>query len=231
MVQTTSRRRHDLFSRKSHPSKLLDTPQAVVPDKWLLHSPSETMNRPVLRLDTLTVELFFEILEHMDLQDALRLRLVSRHCAGLVLQAPSILKRLLRHVKAPLPYSPRPIQSLSGKEIISLCRRAFALQANWERKLDRVRAHNFFPLHRSYLVSLVPGGRYLITAYHSASGSEHGIALYDLENECGITCLGTCPTKTPLESLDASWMRHNGNQGIVITWKRERVSRKKVEDP
>jgi hypothetical protein len=181
-----------------------------------------------LCLETLTVELLFEILDHMDLQDALRFRLVSRHCADVVLMAPSILKRLLRHTKAPLPFSPKPIQSLAGKEVISLCRRAFALEANWQRKLDRLRAHSFFPLHRPYQVSIAPGGRYLITAYHSTSGEEHFIGLYDLENPHGIACIASCPTETPLDSLTTSWMEIKGKTGIAITWVRELPAKKSV---
>jgi hypothetical protein len=176
---------------------------------------------PSLTLDTLLTELLFEILEHMDLADALRFRLVSKRCAEVVLKAPSILKRLLRHIRAPLPYSPKPIYTLSGKEVISLCRRAFALEANWKRKLDRVRAYSFFPLHRPYQVALAPGGRYLITAYHSTSGEEHFIGLYDLENQHGVACLASCPTYTPLETLNATWMENKGRQGIAVTWLRE----------
>ncbi|KIM32460.1 hypothetical protein M408DRAFT_327018 [Serendipita vermifera MAFF 305830] len=183
--------------------------------------PVQSFKVPSLKLETLTIELLFEIIEHMDLEDALRFRLVSKHCAEVVLMAPSILKRLLRHVKLPLPYSPKPIQSLGGKEVISLCRRAFALDANWQRKLDRLRAYSFFPLHRSYLVSLAPGGRYLVAAYHSTSGEEHFIGLYDLENPQGMVCLASCPTETPLDRLTTTWMEIKGKMGIAVTWVRE----------
>lgn len=181
---------------------------------------------PALKLDTLIIELLFEIVEHMDLEDALRFRLVSKHFAEVVIMAPSILKRLLRHVKVPLPYSAKPIQSLGGKEVISLCRRAFALDANWQRKLDRLRAHSFFPLNRSYLVSLAPGGRYLVSAYHSMSGDEHFIGLYDLENPQGMVCLGRCSTETPLDSLTTTWMEIKGKMGIAITWVRQIPTKK-----
>ena len=193
-----------------------------------LESPitAKPLRTPSLKLETLTVELLLEIIEHMDLQDALRFRLVSKQCADVVLMAPSILKRLLRHVKAPLPYSPKPIQSMGGKEVISLCRRAFALEANWQRKLDRLRAHSFFPLHRPYLVSLAPGGRYLITAYHSTSGEEHFIGVYDLENPQGMVCLASCPTETPLESLATAWMEIKDIMGLAITWVREIPTKK-----
>lgn len=238
MVQgsAVSRRHHESSRKRTNvPAPL---PPSLYPASFyqtLLPSPTEMMimaqsppppPQPRLRLDTLTVELLFEIIEQMDLQDALRFRLVSKHMSDVVLQAPSILKKLLRHVKAPLPYSPRPIQTLSGKEVISLCRRAFALQANWNRQLDRVRAHSFFPLHRSYKVAVVPGGRYLVTAYHSASGAEQSIALYDLEYGQGITCVGTCPTSTKLDSLNATWMQNKGRQGIAITWVREKSLKK-----
>lgn len=184
-------------------------------------------DKQVLRLDTLTIELLYEIIEHMELPDALRFRLVSRHFAEVVLMAPSILKGLLRQAKVPLPFSPKPIQSLSGKEVVSLCRRAFALEANWRRKLDRLRAHSFFPLYRPYQVSLAPGGRYLVTAHHSTSGEEHFIGLYDLENPHGIACVASCPTETPLDSLTTSWMNIKGETGLAITWVRE-VATKKV---
>ncbi|PVG01857.1 hypothetical protein CPB86DRAFT_698689 [Serendipita vermifera] len=177
--------------------------------------------RPTLRLDTLVTELLFEVLEHMDLSDALRFRLVSKRCAEVVLMAPSILKRLLRHIKAPLPYSPKPIYTLSGNEVISLCRRAFALEANWKRKLDRVRAYSFFPLHRPYEVAFVPGGRYLVMAYHSTSGAEHFLGFYDLENKLGVASIAQCATYTPLTTLNATWMVNKGRQGIAVTWVRD----------
>jgi len=198
----------------------VDTPESPVSVKCT--------DKPSLMLETLTIELLFEILDHMDLQDALRFRLVSRHLAHVVLMAPSILKRLLRHTKAPLPFSPKPIQSLAGKEVISLCRRAFALEANWQRKLDRLRAHSFFPLYRPYQISIAPGGRYLITAYHSTSGEEHFIGLYDLENPHGIACIASCPTETPLSTLTTSWMEIKGKIGIAITWVRELPVKKSV---
>jgi hypothetical protein len=179
--------------------------------------------KPTLQFGTLATELLFEILEHMDLKDALRLRLVCRRFAQIALSAPGILRRSLRYVKAPLPYSPKPISKLSGSEVISLCRRAFALETNWNRKLDRVRAHNFFPLHRPYKVVLAPGGRYLITAYRSTSGDEHFLNLYDLENEEGIVALASVPTETALRSISAAWMEIKGKQGIAITWVRDLV--------
>lgn len=183
--------------------------------------PPSRVVQPALRLDTLVTELLFDILEHMELQDALRLRLACRRFADVILNAPSILKRSLRHIKAPLPYSPKPIHTLTGPEVISLCRRAFALEANWKRKLDRVRAHSFSPLHRPYEVALAPGGRYLITAYHSTSGEEHFINLYDLENNHGMVALASCPTETPISYLAATWMENKGRQGIAITWIRD----------
>lgn len=174
-----------------------------------------------LKLDTLLTELLFEILDWMELKDALRFRLVSRRFAELVLLAPSILKRALRHIKAPLPYSPKPIQSLSGKETISLCRRAFALEENWKRKLDRVKSKSFFALHRPYHLALAPGGRYLISAYHSTSGSEQYVGLYDLENPYGTALIASCPTRSPIDSLTVTWIVNKGRQGIAIAWVRE----------
>ncbi|KAG8827947.1 hypothetical protein FRC19_011095 [Serendipita sp. 401] len=178
------------------------------------------VSKPV-RLDTLLTELMFEILEHMDLADALRFRLVSRYCADVVLLAPSILRRLLRHVKAPLPYSPKPIQTLSGREVLSLCRRAFGLEANWKRKLDKVKANGFLSLHRPYHVTLAPGGRYLITAYRSRSGEEHFISLFDLENKSGPVMLASCPTHSSVESITVTWMENKGRQGIAVNWVRQ----------
>ncbi|KAG8799518.1 hypothetical protein FRC17_007120 [Serendipita sp. 399] len=181
---------------------------------------SKCVDGPV-RLDTLLTELMFEILEHMELADALRFRLVSRYCAEVVLLAPSILRRLLRHVKAPLPYSPKPIQTLSGKEVLSLCRRAFALEANWKRKLDRVKASGFLPLHRLYHVALAPGGRYLVAAYRSRSGEEHFIGLFDLEHQPGPAMLASCPTHSPVESITVTWMKNKDRQGIAVNWVRD----------
>ena len=227
MVQSPVSRRHHESSRKK--TNLPSLPYAAhsrVHSSYLLPSPTEMVEQPRLRLDTLTVELLFEIIEQMDLQDALRFRLVSKHMSEVVLQAPSILRKLLRHIKVRLPYSPRPIQTLSAIEVISLCRRAFALEANWCRQLDRVRAHSFFPLQTSYLVEVVPGGRYLVTAHHSMSGTEHSIGLYDLERAQGITCLGSCPTGTGLQILNATWMQNKGQQGIAITWVREKSMKK-----
>jgi hypothetical protein len=228
MVQNPVSRRHHESSKKrtNVPSSLPSALHSRAHYPYLLPSPTEMVTHPRLRLDTLTVELLFEIIEQMDLQDALRFRLVSKHMSDVVLQAPSILRKLLRHVKVPLPYSPRPIQTLLAKEVISLCRRAFALQANWNRQLDRVRAHSFFPLQRSYMVAVVPGGRYLVTAHHSTSGTEHSIGLYDLEHEQGITCVGSCPTGTSLQILNAAWMQSKGQQGVVITWVREKSLKK-----
>lgn len=230
MIQGPVSRRHhqhESSRKKTNVPSSLPLPHSRAHYPYLLPSPTEMqVAQPRLRLDTLTVELLFEIIEQMDLQDALRFRLVSRHMSEVVVQAPSILRKLLRNIKVPLSYSPRPIQTLSAKEVISLCRRAFALQANWNRQLDRVRAHSFFPLHRSYLVAVVPGGRYLVTAHHSTSGAEHSIGLYDLEHEQGITCVGSCPTGTSLQILNATWMQNKGQQGIAITWVREKALKK-----
>lgn len=182
--------------------------------------PTKSQHVP-LKLDTLLTELLFEILEWMDLKDAIRFRLVSRRFAELVLLAPSILKRALRHIKAPLPYSPKPIQSLSGKEVISLCRRAFALEENWKRRLDRVKSKSFFALHRAYHLAMAPGGRYLVSAYHSTSGSEQYIGLYDLENPYGTALIASCPTRSPIDSLTVTWVVNKGRQGIAVAWVRE----------
>ena len=131
----------------------------------------------------------------------------------------------MRTMKAPLPYSPKPIPSLTSPEVIKLIRRANNLEYNWNQGLSYVYSHAFYPLERPYLVRVAPGGRYVLAAVVSNGGEHHGISIYDIENPYGMVCLANCTTQGYLKTLSVSWMEVVGADGarigIAVGWVRE----------
>ncbi|OCH90041.1 hypothetical protein OBBRIDRAFT_777530 [Obba rivulosa] len=171
-------------------------------------------------IQRIPAELLYEIADHLDVFDILRLRQVSLLFYDFTHHG-NIWKRFLREARIPLPPLPpttrHSLDRLTSIEAESLVTRAYSIHKLWES--DRVHPYSQwqFPAHTQVLsMVILPGGKYMVASVTDDRKYHYGIMVYVMDHRLGgCVPLAKATTATKAFNLQAKYMPFRNEQGIA----------------
>lgn len=130
----------------------------------------------------------------------------------------------------PIPLPPLPptagnsLANLSGIDAERLIVRAVSLDDNWRSEAPRafrIRGTPTFGADEVLEMTMLPGGKYLVTSSAVLGRVKHCLTLYTMDHPSGTAQpFAQFPTETKACSLHAKYMTWRGKPGIMISYVR-----------
>ncbi|TRM61636.1 hypothetical protein BD626DRAFT_405584 [Schizophyllum amplum] len=189
--------------------------------------------KPSANLTSIPFDIFIEfIFQHLNIQDIIRLRRVSKWFFHLT-HEPSIWRRFLPELNLLVPPIRPSVRylSLAGRhEAEHAVTRAVSLADNWTRPAPRVYAHTTVDTAH-YVPSetaLLPGGKFMLAAMNDASRRRANISIFGMDHpRNGHVMLGRIDLGIQADAygLVARYAPWKGKMGIVLAYQQRTLLR------